>query len=571
MARINNLNNFLTDVANAIRSKKGISNLIPAEDFDTEIGSITTGGDMQSKSITITENGSRTITPDTGYDGLSSVSITTSVPGGTTGDFEYDNWIAYGENQPNVNNYKYWLPVPTTPTNTPLKQVSGYKLASYFSGDIANLVNSSTADSYRSSAIKPLDVVYYNGVYYYCSQAVAYSQTVSRYTYSNQNYPMADITSTSTSTSGMDRSATIKTLLNMTPSSSQQTSYGAWLIEDGTLYYFETVYISSSGNDRVEYRSLSGGSTTYLYCGKNYLALESQKNRALGLFKIDSTHFLLLMYNTASTSSLKIYKLNCSTSTSGASATLLKSYSMSNAQNYGCKKLDSNSMLITPNGTSSYSTSTYYVIVFDVNDSNQSYTMTYPSGATSFTCTYLMPQNKLVYRFNNDNYKLYEITKVDGIYRFTEMNIGNIFGGIIAQGLSSLLYVSTTNNLFRARCSSTMSFKYNDVSYIAQFENATQSTNTISYQTNNNVAITVEDIENIDSSDNVLLISNYLGTASNIHYKFYPKSSSNIFLPLLRDYNDGAIIIYNKTVYYLKVSKNGQWISTLNDSDNIIQ
>ena len=495
-----------------------------------------------------------------------------SIPqsGGSSGDFDYDNWIAYGTSAPSVSSYKYWLPVPTTPINTPLKQVSGYKLASYFSGDIANLVNSSTADSYRSSAIKPLDVAYYGGVYYYCSQAVAYSQTVSRYTYSNQNYPMVDITSTSTSTSGMDRSATIRSLAGLSPSSSQQTSYGAWLIEDGILYYFETVYISSSGNDKVEYRSLSGGSTTHLYCGKNYLALENQKNRALGLFKIDSTHFLLLMYNTASTSTLKVYKLNCATSSSGTSSTLLQSFNLTGANNYGCKKLDSTTMLITPNGTSSYSTSTYYVKAFN-SSNNSSYNLTYPSGATSFTCTYLMPQNKLVYRFNNDNYKLYEITKVNGVYQFTEMNIGNIFSGIIAQGLNALLYVNISNNLFRARCSSTMSFKYNDVSYTAQFENATQSTNTISYQTNNNVAITVEDVENINSSNNVLLISNYLGTASNIHYKFYPKSSSDIFLPLLRNYSDGAIIIYNKTVYYLKVSKNGQWISTLNDSDNIIQ
>lgn len=44
MARIDNLTNFLTDVADSIRSKTGKSETIAAEDFDTEIESIETGG-----------------------------------------------------------------------------------------------------------------------------------------------------------------------------------------------------------------------------------------------------------------------------------------------------------------------------------------------------------------------------------------------------------------------------------------------------------------------------------------------------------------------------------------------
>lgn len=44
MARTDNLTNFLTDVANAIRSKKGTSELIQASSFDTEIESIEAGG-----------------------------------------------------------------------------------------------------------------------------------------------------------------------------------------------------------------------------------------------------------------------------------------------------------------------------------------------------------------------------------------------------------------------------------------------------------------------------------------------------------------------------------------------
>ena len=43
MARVNNLSNFLTDVASAIKTKKGTIDKIPAANFDTEIASITTG------------------------------------------------------------------------------------------------------------------------------------------------------------------------------------------------------------------------------------------------------------------------------------------------------------------------------------------------------------------------------------------------------------------------------------------------------------------------------------------------------------------------------------------------
>ena len=83
MARINTLTNFLTDVADSIRSKTGKSEAIACEDFDTEIESISGGGgepNLQTKSVTITTNGTTTVTADTGYDGLDEVDITTNVP-----------------------------------------------------------------------------------------------------------------------------------------------------------------------------------------------------------------------------------------------------------------------------------------------------------------------------------------------------------------------------------------------------------------------------------------------------------------------------------------------------------
>lgn len=52
MARIDTLNNFLTDVADSIREKKGTTDKISASDFDTEIQSIQSGGGEPEKKYT---------------------------------------------------------------------------------------------------------------------------------------------------------------------------------------------------------------------------------------------------------------------------------------------------------------------------------------------------------------------------------------------------------------------------------------------------------------------------------------------------------------------------------------
>lgn len=55
MARTNNLTNFLTDVATAIKTKKGNDTPIPASDFDTEIIDLPSGGGLDWSAIGYSE------------------------------------------------------------------------------------------------------------------------------------------------------------------------------------------------------------------------------------------------------------------------------------------------------------------------------------------------------------------------------------------------------------------------------------------------------------------------------------------------------------------------------------
>lgn len=79
MARTNNLTNFLSDVSSAIKQKTGDSSSIPAADFDTKILLIPAQGTYQEKQLNITQNGNFNLLPDSGYDALDQVTITTNV------------------------------------------------------------------------------------------------------------------------------------------------------------------------------------------------------------------------------------------------------------------------------------------------------------------------------------------------------------------------------------------------------------------------------------------------------------------------------------------------------------
>lgn len=80
MARTDSLSNFLTDVASAIKTKKGSEASIPAANFDTEILAIPVRGQYQTKVVNINRNGSTIVTPDAGYDAIEGIEIIVAIP-----------------------------------------------------------------------------------------------------------------------------------------------------------------------------------------------------------------------------------------------------------------------------------------------------------------------------------------------------------------------------------------------------------------------------------------------------------------------------------------------------------
>lgn len=98
------LNNTKTAIKNALVSKGvDVADTDTFRSYADKINTLETDPNLQAKTVTITANGSQTVTSDSGYDGLSSVAITTNVPNSNLK-------VLFGQADDWIKNKQYTIP-----------------------------------------------------------------------------------------------------------------------------------------------------------------------------------------------------------------------------------------------------------------------------------------------------------------------------------------------------------------------------------------------------------------------------------------------------------------------------
>lgn len=508
-----------------------------------------------------------TIPSDKNTNNLSSAINSIPQSGGGGEDFDYDNWIAYGTSTPSASNYKYWLPIDTTSTNTPLKQVKNYTIEDCYTGDLAGIfegkgTSTATSNSYVNNIIWDNNT-YYNIVGWtnYMNSTLSSSMKIYKYVYNNQDDAIDYVTNTDNAV------ATIQPSTYTTGTTSGL--YGGWTAKNNKVY---SIY---EGNYLRIY-DISSGTTT----SKN-LSLLTSTLRICGMRVMSDGNTLIIVAldtTTSSNTKIVVYKYLIS---SGTKSTLYSGYSTNkNISSYRGVWINDDLFLIHEStGTQISTNSSYYTYSVSKNVVSL---LTVPSVGTSYTSSNwgiifrCIPANRVFIRFWSVRNYLFEIkqnSSGNGYFDDITSSFGNLFNGCISSFTNThptIIYLSADSSTFRTRIGKNdlyMNKGYNATGY-AIFSADGYKYFEISDSTSANYTWGHDDLETQDSTNNVLLPATYGEQVSNaLGYAFYPKSNQNIFLWLYR--NNGAKFVYNKQLYTLYISKNGSWV-TVDDDENIV-
>ena len=479
-----------------------------------------------------------------------------SIPqsGGGGEDFDYDNWIAYGTSTPSASNYKYWLPIATTPTNTPLKQVDTYFSRDSYSGDVAELFNSTNGVNGQSYGRYSFYGVQYDGTYMYTTGSSDAYNTIpgsSTYIYvfklTNVDNPMHYIRNTS----NYYKRIKIKDVCT------DSTLYkGGWCVYNKKIYLFYEA-------NKMRIYDVDNATTTT----KNSSPISSTIS-ACGCVAISSTQIIMVGYTTSSATSAKVYSITPST---GSYTTKISSWTSSFGLGYYKVRGYYNGNVLITFSESFYSS--YPLLIYKVS-ANSLASITTSEGNNGRYILVYFPQASKIWFIKWDTRAYYEVNSSGSLVSVNLSNYGNLFRGVLACQGETACVVSTnaamtTFTAYVPKMTNNLSMTFDGVCYYLYTDEDYDGFN-ISDSTTSSYSWSHEYKENHNSTNNVIIPTRITTNYSTPYklYKYFTKSDQNIFI--LVDYRTGACkFIYNKQEVTLYISVNGSWVSA--DNDNVIQ